>query len=130
MEVREARQVTGRTINVDTRFDAGVIESSISGPDVMGEVVRGVIKLQDQGVRDALKSLGWSDPRETANLLAIAQGQREELAKPVNLHQFREHRDALDRLGYLEKENERLTKERDHYRGGLAVAESQNRLEG
>jgi len=81
MAFREARQVTGRTINVDTRFDADVIESSISGPDVMGEVVRGVIKLQDQGVRDALKALGWSDPRETADLLAITQGQREKLRK-------------------------------------------------
>ena len=73
--------MTGRTIKVDTRFDADVIESSISGPDVMGEVVRGVIKLQDQGVRDALKALGWSDPRETADLLAIAQGQREDLER-------------------------------------------------
>ncbi len=83
--------MTGRTINVDTRFDADVIESSISGPDVMGEVVRGVIKLQDQGVRDALKALGWSDPRETADLLAIAQGQRERLAALDNAPRWSRH---------------------------------------
>ena len=49
-------------IRVNTRFNLDLIEQTIDIPDLPCELQRRVMKLQDQGVRDALIAMGWTPP--------------------------------------------------------------------
>lgn len=50
-------------IRVETRFNDDMIEQTIRGPGLSGEIIiKSIIRLKEQGVRDALISLGWTPP--------------------------------------------------------------------
>lgn len=58
--------ITNPKINVTTRFDANIIEQSVWSEgrpdDIRQEMFRNIVRLQDQGIRDALIALGWTPP--------------------------------------------------------------------
>lgn len=60
-------------IKVNTRFNKDIIESEIDYGviDTRQQVVKNIIKLQEQGVRDALIALGWTPPVEKTSTYFI-----------------------------------------------------------
>ena len=63
-------------INVTTRFNQDLIEQET---DVLGQVTRNVIRLQDEGIRKALIDLGWTPPAES---IKVPAPQEKEDTKP------------------------------------------------
>jgi hypothetical protein len=54
-----------RNLQVITRFNKEMIEQSViagAGLDIHQQLVKRVLYLQDQGVREALIKLGWTPP--------------------------------------------------------------------
>lgn len=51
------------SIQVNTRFNANIIEQEFRGMGVMQELATRVVKLQDKAVEEALVSLGWTPPQ-------------------------------------------------------------------
>lgn len=65
-------------LTVTTRFSPELIEQTLDlgTDDLVASKARQVIQLQDQGIRDALTSLGWLAPDETEQLRQqLAQAQ-------------------------------------------------------
>ena len=61
-------------IRVDTKYSDVIIEQSTHLPT--GDLASRVIRLQDDGIRDALVSLGWLPPHEAAALRRQVEEQR------------------------------------------------------
>jgi len=66
------------TIKVKTSYNKDVIEQSILNPseDLITQTTKRILYLQEQGVRDALKKLGWLSPDEAKELIDAAGGIR------------------------------------------------------
>jgi len=66
------------TIKVKTSYNKDVIEQSILNPseDLITQTTKRILHLQEQGVRDALKKLGWLSPDEAKELIDAAGGIR------------------------------------------------------
>lgn len=72
-------------ITLDTRYNTDEIRQELRGSDdIRGNVHEHIMNLRDQGVREALKQLGWTPPGE----------EREEGGWPPPINKACEYRDA------------------------------------
>lgn len=59
-------------VQIETRYSPDLIEQieTILSPDLRQEHTRRIIKLRDQGIRDALIALGWTPPADVVGAAA------------------------------------------------------------
>lgn len=89
------------TIRVETKYSESIIEQATISP--MGDIVQQVIRLQDEGVRDALVKLGWTPPGPERDALLA---DRDRLA--AELEDLRETVEWLKGVPPEEKVSEEL----------------------
>lgn len=56
-----------RTVTVTTQFDHDILIQSVNiGQDLVERIAFDVVKLKEQGIRDALIAMGWTPPPDNA----------------------------------------------------------------